>query len=309
MTSATGQPSSVPSIQAVIVTHDSEAVLEPCLRSLAEAAPRHGVETFVVDNASHDRSAELAVSLLGPDQVIRSGDNRGYAAGVNRALERATARWFAVLNPDVVVPPGALDRLADLLNSQPKAALIAPRVRDEHGHAEISVGPFPTLARERVHAFYLEIFFGLPGRRRRFPDALAPVDWASGCAWLLRRDVMRTIGPLDEQYFMYWEDMDYCQRLWQGGWQVLATPEVTVTHLLGRGSARTTLLPADGGSGIVRYFRKFHPEVDIDELKSIVTAGWRLRRLSHQVRGALGRETSRTWVRRFDLALEHLARA
>jgi hypothetical protein len=296
-------------IEVAVVTHDSAHVLAAGLRSILAAAPQRGVRVWVVDNASRDGSAGLAASLVGDAQVIRCAENRGYAAGVNRALERARSPWFAVLNPDVELPPGALDRLAGLLAAHPRAALVAPRVRDEQGRPEGSVGPFATLRRERAHAFYLEYFFGVPGRRGAFPNSTAPVDWASGCAWLLRLAAARAVGALDEEYFMYWEDMDYCRRIWSAGWEVLATPEVEVRHLLGRGSARTALLPADGGAGIVRYFRKFHPEVDIDHLKAVVTAGWRLRRWSHVVRAALGREGSRTWVKRFDLALDQMAGA
>jgi len=296
-------------LDVAVVSHESSAVLRPMLESLRGAAPKRGLAVWVVDNASRDGSAEIAATVLGGDRVIRSPDNRGYAAGVNRVLERTRSRWLAVLNPDVLVPAGTLDRLAEILESHPRAALVGPRVRDGRGVPEISVGPFPSLAREAAHAFYLERFVGLPGRRRSFPSRTAPVDWVSGCAWLLRVEAARAVGPLDEGYFMYYEDTDYCRRLWSAGWTVLATPDVGVTHLLGRGSERTSLLPADGGAGIVRYFRKFHPEASEARLKWIVTSGWRLRRSSHAVRAALGREASRIWVRRFDLALERIGRA
>jgi GT2 family glycosyltransferase len=296
-------------LEVAVVTYESSAVLGPALESLTRGAPRLGAAIWVVDNASRDGSADLAASVLGPDRVIRSPDNRGYAAGVNRVLERAQSRWLAVMNPDVRVPPGALDRLVAILDSHPGAALVGPRVLDEHGTAEISVGPFPSLLREWAHAFYLELFMGLPGRRCPFPKRTGPVEWLSGCAWMLRVDAARAIGPLDESYFMYYEDTDYCRRLWSAGWKVLATPDVEVTHLRGRGSDHTTLLPADGGTGILRYFRKFHPEVSEARLKSIVTSGWRLRRWSHKIRAALGRESSRVWVRRFELALEEIGGA
>jgi GT2 family glycosyltransferase len=302
------QAAGAPALEVAIVTHESAAVLGAALESLARAAPRWGAEIWVVDNASRDGSADLAASVLGPEHVIRSADNRGYAAGVNRVLERARSRWLAILNPDIRVPPGALDHLAGILELHPRAALVGPLVRDETGKQEISVGPFPSLPREWAHAFYLERLVGMPGRRCRFPARTGPVDWVSGCAWLLRVEAARAVGPLDEAYFMYYEDTDYCRRLWSAGWTVLATPDVEVTHLLGRGSEGTSLLPADGGIGIVRYFRKFHPEVSEPRLKSIVTSGWRLRRWSHEIRAALGRKTSREWVRRFGLALEQIGR-
>jgi GT2 family glycosyltransferase len=290
-------------IEAIVVTYDSAAVVDACLASLAASAPEHGIGVWVVDNASRDESARLAEARLGTARVVRQHLNRGFAAGVNAGLKRVSAPFVAVINPDVVLPAGALDRLAVELERHPRGGLIAPRVVDEGGQAERSVGRLPTLAGEWIHALYLERLFGLPGRHMRFPDIAAPVGWVSGCAWLLRRSAVVEVGELDESYFMYYEDSDYCRRLHDAGWDVLATPVVTVTHRLGRGSTSTGGLPADGGIGVLRYFRKFSPGVDERLLKTGVMMGWRIRLWSHRVRSAFGSRRSRDWVTRFDRSL------
>jgi GT2 family glycosyltransferase len=290
-------------IDVLVVTFESADVIGECLDSLASAAPRRGVSIHVVDNASRDESARIARGRLGAARVTVLADNRGFAAGVNAGLSTGRAPWLAIVNPDILAPSGALDRLVDILETHPRAGLIGPRVRDDHGRAERSVGRFPTLAGEFFHAFYLERLFGLPGRHSAFPSETGRVDWISGCFWLLRRATVEQTGPLDESYFMYYEDSDYCTRLHREGWDVLATSQVTVTHRLGTGSRVTSSLPADGGIGVLRYFRKFRPDVEEQRLRSTVAAGWRIRRWSHAIRAGLGSARSRNWVQRFDRSI------
>jgi GT2 family glycosyltransferase len=296
-------------IDVIVVTYESGEVIGECLDSLMGAAPRRGVSIRVVDNGSHDDGVPVAISRLGPEKVTALAENRGFASGVNAGLARSRASWIAVVNPDIRVPHGVLDRLVEILESHPRAGLIGPRVRDDRGREERSVGRFPTLAGEFAHAFYLERLLGLPGRHSRFPSATGPVDWTSGCFWLLRRAAVDQTGPLDESYFMYYEDSDYCTRLARNGWEVLATPEVAVVHRIGTGSRATSSLPADGGIGVLRYFRKFQPEVDERRLRSTVAAGWWIRRLSHAIRAGLGSRRSRDWVRRFDRSIELMRNA
>jgi len=291
-------------ITAVVVTHESRAVLEPCLAALLVAAPRRGVDVRVVDNASSDGSSAIAARMLGEGNVIRLAENHGFAAGVNAVLAGFSGTWLALVNPDLVVPRGALDVLADELERQPQAGLVAPRVCNPRGRPEASVGFFPTLEREHAHALFLDRLCGQEGRRRPFPRRTGPVDWASGCAWLLRGDAARTVGVLDEGYFMYFEDVDYCRRLHEERWEVIAVPEVLVVHAGGGGSARSPLLPADGGGvPVMRYFRKFEPRVSEAQLSSLLARGWRLRLIWHRMGALLGDPRARMLAHRYREAL------
>ncbi len=294
-------------ITAIVVTYRSSAVIAECLERLQHAAPRRGVEVVVVDNSSADGTAELAERALGTGgRVVRRAVNGGYAAGVNAGIAAARTPWIAVLNPDTRVPEAGLDRLADLLESYPRAGLIAPRVRDGAGRPETTIGWFPTVARERAHS-WLADRFGLPGRMAPFPPTTARVEWASGCAWLLRRSAVEDVGPLDEGYFMYFEDVDYCRRLHDAGWDVMATPEVEIEHDIGGGSDGTVAVPADGGLALVRYFSKFHPDVPADSIRALLARGWRLRWLWRAARAALGDRVSARVAARYRLALARLA--
>jgi GT2 family glycosyltransferase len=296
-------------MRAVVVTHESAAVIDPCLASLAAAAPRRGLEIVVADNASGDGSADLAAARIGADRVRRLPVNRGFAAGVNAACAGYEGPWIAVINPDVIAGPGALDALADMLERHPRAGVAGPRVRDERGAVERTVGRFPTLARERAHALFLDRLAGAEGRHAPFPARTAEVEWVSGCAWLLRADAARVVGPLDEGYFMYLEDVDYCRRLRAAGWSVLASPEIEVRHARGRGSSATGMLPADGGTALLRYFEKFHPEVPPAVVGEVLARGWRLRRLLHRALAGLGSRRSLLLATRYHAALGLLERS
>jgi GT2 family glycosyltransferase len=298
--SAPGSP-----VVAVVVTFESGAVIERCLRSLQAAAPAHGIDIRVVDNASTDDGANRAAAVIGEDHVVRLADNRGFAAGVNAVLAGFAGEWLAVINPDVVMPAGALDALVDRLERDPKAGLVGPRVRDPRGAVEESVGFFPTLARERAHAFYLDVFLKREGRRRRaFPAAPEAVDWVSGCAWMLRGDAVRAVGPLDEEYFMYFEDVDYCWRMQAAGWRVVADPGVEIQHGGAEGSARSHELPADGaGAPALHFFRKFRPETRPEDVRAALLAGWRIRRLLHAAKGRLGDSRARMREQRYVSAI------
>lgn len=294
-------------VAAIVVTYESAAVIERCLESLRAAAPGRGLEPCVVDNASHDGSANLAEAVLGPGRVIRLDVNRGYAAGVNAGLAAVDAPWVAVLNPDVGIPPGGIDRLVDALADRPRAGLAGPRVVGPGGRRERSVGRFPTPTLEWAHSWFLDKL-GWPGRFPPQPDATGPVDWVSGCAWLLRAEAVHAIGPLDEGYFMYCEDVDYCRRLHTACWDVLVVPEVEWFHGLGQGSNDSALRPADGGPALLRYLTKFHPEVPEARVRENLLRGWKLRHAWRLARLRLGDAASAPLVRRYEIAIDLLTR-
>jgi GT2 family glycosyltransferase len=166
---------------------------------------------------------------------------------------------------------------------------------------------FPTPAREWAHSWLLD-HLGWPGRWARLPRRTSSVDWVSGCAWLLRRAVYQAVGPLDEAYFMYAEDVDYCRRLHDAGWDVLAIPGVTWQHEVGSGSRSTNQLPADGGMAFVRYFAKFYPEVPEQHVRALLLRGWRLRLVWRRLRAGLGHAGSKAVARRYETAINQLSR-
>jgi GT2 family glycosyltransferase len=298
-----GRPGTA-AITAVIVLYESGAVIDECLETLTTAAPRRGVDAWAVDNASRDDGPARAARRLGEGRVLRLPENRGFGAGVNAVLERFETPYLALVNPDLVLPPGSLDVLADALDAEPRTGLAAPRIRTRGGGPEPSAGHFPTLEREWAHALFLDRLAGREGRRFAPGPGTRAVDWVSGACWLLRREAVLAVGPLDEDYFMYFEDVDYCRRLRTAGWDVRIVPEVEAVHGLARGSTRSGELAADGGAQpLFHYFAKFHAGDDPRRVLRPLRTGWRLRWLLHRLRALGGSPRSAAIAARYAAAL------
>lgn len=294
------------SITAIVVTYESVAVLERCIATLRAAAPRSGVRIVVADNASTDGTVARAVSLLGQANVLRLTENRGFAAGVNAGFAAATTPFVAVVNPDIEVPAGGLDALVKVLERHPEAGLVGPGVITDTGALEATVGAFPTPEREWAHSWLLDRL-GWPGRFVTAPERTGAVEWVSGCAWLVRAAAARAVGPLDEAYFMYFEDVDWCRRMHDAGWAVLHAPELRWRHGVGKGSSGTGALPADGGLAALRYFTKFHPTLGEARARALLVRGWRLRLVWRRVLASLGHARSAAVAQRYRTAIAQVA--
>jgi GT2 family glycosyltransferase len=250
-------------LSIVIASFNARADLERCLTSLHQPSPALAHELIVVDNASTDGSA--AAARRWPDvQVIALPTNVGFAAANNAGIRRSTGRTLLLLNSDTVVPAGALERLLAELDRHPEAAAIGPRLVDGEGHAELSfgsmIGPLNELRQRRLMR---GLERGDPATRRQV-DAMTrrdgSPDWVSGACLLVRRADAEAVGLLDERFFMYTEDVDFCAALRARGRQVLFTPAVEIVHLRGRSAATA---PAATHAAYRRshlaFYQKHHP--------------------------------------------------
>jgi N-acetylglucosaminyl-diphospho-decaprenol L-rhamnosyltransferase len=233
-----------PRVAVVIVSFNVRDDLTRCLESLHAHPPSATHEIVVVDNASSDGSA-AAVKDRWPDVlVLEFKRNLGFAAGTNegiRATRPGGAPLILLLNPDTVVPAGALDHLIDRLLAHPGVAAAGPRLVDASGTAELSwgpmVGPFAELRQKvmtRLQQSGSSIATSVVARRtgrERF------VDWVSGACLLVWRADAEEVGLLDERYFMYLEDVDFCAALRARGRRILFTPASEIVHLKGRARA------------------------------------------------------------------------
>ncbi len=250
-------------LSIVIVSYNARADLERCLNSLAQHPPRVSHETIVVDNASTDGSADAAGRF--PDvHVIRSARNGGFSAGNNLGIRASRGELILLLNSDTIVPEGALDALVARLRAEPDVAVAGPRLVDGEGRAELSFGPMISPLNEwRQRRLIRALARGDAGvvsaveamtRVEQYPD------WVTGACLLVRRDDAEAVGLLDERYFMYTEDVDFCAAVRARGRRVLFTPVAEVVHLRGRSAAGA---PAATRAGYVRshlaFYRKHHP--------------------------------------------------
>lgn len=261
-------------IDVVVVSHETRPLLEGCLRSLNEAS-RLLRSVVVVDNASGDGSAEVVKTRLPEARLIRNEANLGFARGANQGLRRSTAPFVLLLNADVSFAPEAVAELLAFAESHDDAYLTVPRLRFPDGSPQASCRSFYSMGVVLFRRTPLgKLFPRHPILRRHLMTDMDPelprmVDWAMGAAWLISRRALETVGFLDERYFLYLEDVDYCWRIRQAGGKVWYAPRSVMVHHYGRGSrgfrpwkaevrahALSSLLYADRWSGLVYQIRK-----------------------------------------------------
>lgn len=242
-------------VSIVIVSFNARADLERCLTSLRATPPAVSHEIIVVDNESSDGSPEAAARMPGV-RVICSGGNLGFAKATNIGIRASTGRNLLLLNSDTVVPPGAIDGLVAELEGDSGAAVIGPRLVDGSGRAELSygrmIGPFNEL-RQQYRNRRPDLVERLT-RRRHSPE------WVSGACLLVRRADAEAVGLLDERYFMYNEDVDFCAAIRARGRRIVFTPDVEVVHLRGRSvAAAPAATQAAYRRSQLEFYRKHHP--------------------------------------------------
>jgi GT2 family glycosyltransferase len=228
-------------VAIVIVTYNCRREIDACLQSLADAAPRVPHETLVVDNASTDGTAVRLHARWPAVRTIEAGGNLGFARANNLGIRASASELVLLLNPDTLVPPGAIDALVAVLDRRPDAAVAGPRLVDAAGRAELSFGPMPgPLAELRQKLLVTGHDRGLPvisTAVERLTRRARDVDWVSGACLLIRRADLEAAGLLDERYFLYLEDVDLCAAARGRGRAVVFDPSSEIVHLRGRSRA------------------------------------------------------------------------
>jgi GT2 family glycosyltransferase len=251
-------------LSVIIVSFNARAHLERCLESLAAAPPRIPHEVVVVDNASSDDSAGTAKARWPAVRVIARAANGGFSVANNEGIRATSGEFVLLLNNDTLVPPGALDALVARLAAEPSAAVAGPRLVDGEGRAELSwgpmIGPLAEL-RQKILARSYEAGARWAVRRvERLSRTERDVDWVSGAALLVRRGDAEAVGLLDERFFLYTEDVDFCAAIRARGRRVLFTPAAEVVHVRGRSRA-TAPGPAQDAyrRSQLAFYEKHHP--------------------------------------------------
>ncbi len=228
-------------LSVVVVSYNTRELLRQCLTSVLRAGP---AAIIVVDNASSDLSAEMVRADFPQVRLIASAQNLGFVRANNLALRESHGDHLLLLNPDAEPQDGALDRLQAFLDEHPRAGAVGPRLVYGNGTLQHAAFQFPTLLQT-----YFD-FFPWPARllqsplNGRFPRSAYSgqpfaSDFVLGACLLIRRTAMDQIGLLDERYFMYCEEMDWCKRLGKAGWGVWCEPRATVVHREAQSSRQT----------------------------------------------------------------------
>ena len=262
-------------LSLVILNYNTRDHLRAGLASLARAdTGGRSIEVLVVDNASRDGSAEMVDAEFPWVTLIRSPRNGGFAYGNNLALARCQGDAMLILNPDALLPQDGIPRLLDKLAEHPEAGIIGPKLLRPDGTMHLACRrSFPTPLTALYRIAGLSTLFPASRRFGRYnltyldPNHASEVDSVCGACLLIRRPVVERIGLLDERFFMYGEDLDWCMRAHQAGWTVRYEPAIVVQHMHGAASRqrplRTTFHFFRAMDLFYRkhYVRRYHPLV------------------------------------------------
>jgi len=253
-----------PLLSICIVNWNTREDLARALESLACGGVEER-EVIVVDNASSDSSTALLQKRF-PDVVLMENrENLGFSRAYNQALRIAQGEYLLLLNPDCIVHPDALRQLVEFMQSNLQVGAAGPRLLNADGSLQFSCRRFPTFAAGLFRNAPLGWLF--PHNRFSRAYLMADwnhstpreVDWVSGAAICLRRQALAAVGGLDEDYFMYCEDVDWCFRAHRKGWKIFYLPTATITHLIGRASDQRPLeMVREFHHSMGRFYRKHY---------------------------------------------------
>jgi len=279
----TDQPD--PTVSVVIVNWNSRDLLDQALTSLHEPTATVSFETIVVDNGSHDGSLDYLREKWPEVVVVPLERNHGFAGANNIGFKSCRGTFILLLNVDTISQPSMISGMVEVMNEHPETGCVGARHLNPDRSLQWSMDDFPSLLNDTLRYTDLIRLPILQGwLKRKYPaftdhDEEREVGWVNGACFMVRREIVDTVGGLDEYFFIYAEELDWCFRIWQAGWTVRFTPRARVIHLHG-GSFNAT----DGKRTILlyqslrRYYRKHYSPAKYHAISAMVmvNALWRL---------------------------------
>ncbi len=248
-------------LSIIIVNWNTRNLLSSCLSSVFTQSYDRPFEVWVVDNASDDGSTQMVKDQFSQVHLIESHKNIGFAAANNQAIRRSKGRYILLLNPDTRVMPGAFEALLRFMEAHPSTGAAGARLINPDGTLQTSCYPAPSLTREFWRLFHLDelrLFAHYPMTRW---DVNAPreVDVVQGACLVIRREALAEVESLDEDYFMYSEEVDLCLQLRRTGWDIYWVPEARVVHYGGQSTGQVSAeMFLQLYKSKILYFRKHH---------------------------------------------------
>ncbi len=294
-----------PDVSVIVVNWNLKGVLEECLNSVREHGAGLVVELIVIDNASSDGSAEMITREFPEALLTHNSKNRGFSYASNQGMRAAKGRYLFLLNSDAILHKGALARMVAFMDAHAGAGLCGPKVIDEDGSPQLRArGYFPSIPRALAH-FFLPRWLrnGLVGSLGIYEPhdggAVGQVDWLSGCALMARREAVDEVGALDADVFMYCEDVDWCYRMKQAGWEVGYVPSAVVTHFGGK-SMKLQSGRAVGAhaAGLAAFYAKYHGSARTAVFRGVLWLGYAVSALGWLISALAGRRAGLGKLRR-----------
>lgn len=283
----------------LIVSYNTRELLRNCLSSIYQETRGIQFEVTVVDNGSSDSSAEMIRGEFPRVRLIENRKNLGFARANNQAIEESKARYILLFNPDASFRASSPHKMITFMDDHPEVGILGCRILNSDGTVQASNSAFPNLFTEFLRAFQLKRLVPSPRLRGEIgakwgrmlgstlrgyfqvywdSERIREVDWVSGACLLVRRKAIEEVGLLDEEFFMYYEDADWCYRMAKGGWKTCYFPLFEVVHYVG-GSDETfnprTFI--ERHKSMYHYFRKHKDQKAVFLLRLLVFGSLPLR--------------------------------
>ncbi|MBC2722687.1 MAG: glycosyltransferase family 2 protein [Desulfosporosinus sp.] len=252
-------------ISIIIVSWNTREILRKCLESLCNHTRNISFEIIVVDNNSSDGSPEAVEREFPQVKLIRNQENLGFAGANNIGIKAGSGRYVALVNSDIIVLGDCIRRMTEFMDENPSVGMAGPRILNPDRTLQVSCRHFPSIWNNLCQVlgfnkvFPKSALFSEPLMKYWSHDAQQKVDVLSGCFWVVRRKALDEVGSLDENFFIYGEDIDWCRRFQQSGWDVMFYPGAEAIHFGGASSSNAPIrFYLEMQRADLQYWRKHH---------------------------------------------------
>lgn len=265
-------------VSIIIVNWNTKELLRDCLKSIEEQAGKIDYEIVLVDNNSTDGSVEMVKSEFENVVLIQNSENRGFAAANNQAVRIAKGRYVLLLNSDTIVLDHAFEKTLAFADKHPDAAVTGCRVLNPDGTLQNTCFMFPSITNMLLSCTYLyklfpgSRFFGREQMTWWDRSDIREVDVVTGCFMLIRKEAIEQTGLMDEQFFMYGEETDWCFRFRKNGWKIMFTPEGQIIHYGGQSTSQKKAEMVLQLRGSILLFIKKHRGIVSHIISRLLTA-------------------------------------
>ena len=279
-------------LSIIVVSFNTKELLKQCLKSVLKQTKGINFEIIVVDNASTDRSPEMVQKEFPKVVLIKNKKNLGFAAANNQALRQAQGKYLLLLNSDTELKENSFKKMVDWMEKNQRVGVSSCQLVYQDGAVQGSGGYFPTLLRIFNWMFFIddlpvikEIFKSFHPHEPKTSWLSSSYfqkerlqDWVSGAFFLMRKKVIEQIGLLDEEFFMYVEEVEFCYRAKQANWQVAYVPVTKIIHLARKSGSQAGALLGEY-QGLIKFYQKHQPFWQLPILRIILKTGAVLRLL------------------------------
>jgi len=237
-------------VSIIVVNWNTKELLLGCLKSIYDTTINSNIEVIVVDNGSHDGSSQAVKESFPQVTLIQNDENKGFAKANNQALSIALGRYILLLNSDALLTDGALTGLVNFMDTTSEAGIAACQYVNRDGSKQNSFDNFPTLATELLNKTILKTLFPkkYPSKKKEYYEPME-VESVIGACMIVRKEAITQVGMLDEDYFFFMEETDWCFRMHKAGWKIYHLPEIKVYHLQGQSKEK------DPSKAWIEYYR------------------------------------------------------